>query len=165
MAAKLDAWINAGLDEQQQADLFVADLVMAAREWVRTGKGKATMRGTRLADPTLADDMAKQEKWLEKEAKARGYPSIDELAEKNYKVFENLAALWRKKHPVEEALLSRAGYSDTIEALRQFHETEKRLGGAKAYDKDRMDGKTVLEYPQWVLVRRTSSAGGDTIGR
>lgn len=107
LAAKLDAWINAGLTESEQADLFVADLVSAAREWVKTGKGRAEMRGTRLADPTLADDMARQEQWLAREAKARGYQSIDELAEKNYQVFENLAALWRKKSPVEEALLSR----------------------------------------------------------
>ncbi|MBK7814505.1 MAG: hypothetical protein IPJ52_09460 [Rhodocyclaceae bacterium] len=63
--------------------------------------------GTRLAEKRLSDDLAAQEKWLEREAKMRGYKSIDELAEKDYPVFENLAALWRKKHPVEVALLSR----------------------------------------------------------
>lgn len=65
------------------------------------------MAGTRLADGSLAEDVAAQEKWLTREAKARGYASIDELAEKNYKAFENLAKLWREKHPAD-ALLSRA---------------------------------------------------------
>ena len=110
LAAKLDGWMKSGLSDQEKADVFVADLVMAAREWVRTGRGgnagMAAMGGTQLAKQKLADDLAAQERWLAKEAKMRGYQSIDELAEKNYKVFENLAALWRKKHPVEEALLS-----------------------------------------------------------
>lgn len=56
----------------------------------------------------LSDDLAEQEKWLDREAKARGYKSIDELAEKAYPVFEKLAKLWRDKHPVEVALFSRA---------------------------------------------------------
>jgi N12 class adenine-specific DNA methylase len=112
LAAKLDAWMKSGLSDQEKADVFVADLVMAAREWVRTGRGgssgMAALGGTQLAKQKLADDLAAQEKWLAREAKMRGYQSIDELAEKNYKVFENLAELWRKKNPVEEALLSRA---------------------------------------------------------
>lgn len=107
LAARVDAWLNAGLDEQQQADLFVADLVNSAREWVRSGKGRPYMEGTLLADGSLAEDVAAQEKWLTAEAKARGYKSIDEMAEKNYKAFENLAKLWRDKHPAD-SLLSRA---------------------------------------------------------
>ena len=107
LAARVDAWLKAGLAEQLQADLFVADLVNAAREWVRSGKGRPYMEGTLLADGSLAEDVAAQEKWLTAEAKARGYKSIDEMAEKNYKAFENLAKLWREKHPVDGALLSR----------------------------------------------------------
>lgn len=109
LAARLDAWMKAGLTDQEKADLFVADLVGAARQWVKSGKNVSSgiMGGTRLADPRLADDLAAQEKWLDREAKMRGYKSIDELAEKDYPAFENLAKLWRKKHPVEEALLSR----------------------------------------------------------
>lgn len=38
----------------------------------------------------------------------RGYKDIDDLAANDYKVFENLAALWRKKHPAE-VMLSRGG--------------------------------------------------------
>ena len=125
LAARLDKWLNAGLTEQQQADLFVADLVTAAREWVKTGKGGsgvATMGGTRLAEQKLADDLAGQEKWLAREAKARGYQSIDELAEKNYPAFENLAALWRNKHPVEGALLSRAATAQQKKTPEQLAE-------------------------------------------
>lgn len=107
LAARLDVWMKAGLTDQEQADLFVADLVNAARDWVRSGKGKAIVPGTKLAEQKLSDDWAAQEKWLAKEAKARGYKSIDDLAEKAYPVFEKLAALWRKKNPVEVALMSR----------------------------------------------------------
>lgn len=109
LSARLDAWIKSGLSDQEKADLFVADLVGAARQWVKSGKNVSSgiMGGTRLADPRLADDLAAQEKWLEREAKMRGFKSIDELAEKDYPEFENLAALWRKKNPVEVALLSR----------------------------------------------------------
>lgn len=32
LAARLDKWLSAGLIEQEKADLFVADLVNAARE-------------------------------------------------------------------------------------------------------------------------------------
>ncbi|PWB44642.1 MAG: hypothetical protein C3F19_00825 [Rhodocyclales bacterium] len=111
LAARLDAWLTAGMDEQQKADLFVADLVVAAREWVRTGKqkgGAVAMTGTRLADRSTASDAEAQQKWLQREAKARGYKSVDDMAAKNAKAFENLAALWRKKHPVDGARLSRS---------------------------------------------------------
>ena len=106
LAARFDAWMKAGMTDQEKADVMVADLVTAAREWVRNGKGRPFMGGTRLADGSLADDLAKQEKWLTREAKARGFKTIDELAEKNYHAFENLARLWREKHQVD-ALLSR----------------------------------------------------------
>ncbi len=109
LAARLDEWINSGLDDQQKADLFVADLVSAARNFAKNGKpnGGVMMDRTLLADGTLAEDVARQEKWLMREAKARGYASIDELAEKNYPAFEKLASKWREMNPVENALLSR----------------------------------------------------------
>lgn len=113
LAARFDAWMKAGMTDQEKADVMVADLVTAAREWVRNGKGRPFMGGTRLADGSLADDLAEQEKWLTREAKARGFKTIDELADKNYQAFENLAKLWREKHQVDGALLSRkAGRSN-----------------------------------------------------
>jgi N12 class adenine-specific DNA methylase len=112
LAARFDAWMKAGMADQEKADVMVADLVNAARDWVRNGKGHPYMDGTRLADGSLSDDLAKQEAWLTSEAKARGYKSIDEMAEKNYKAFENLAKLWRDKNPAD-ALLSRNINSQT----------------------------------------------------
>ncbi|MBN8464150.1 MAG: hypothetical protein J0M01_15275 [Dechloromonas sp.] len=126
LAARLDGWLKAGLDEQAQADLFVADLVRAAREWVRSGKGSPLMAGTRLADGLLSEDVTKQEKWLTAEAKARGYRSIDDLAERNYPLFEKLAALWRKKNPAD-ALLSRALSLPLVSPRSQL---EAWIGGA-----------------------------------
>ena len=113
LAAQFDSWLKSGLDDVQKADLMVADLVNAARDWVKNGKGRPFMDGTRLADGSLAEDVAAQEKWLTREAKGRGYKSIDDMAEKNYKAFENLAKLWRENHPVEGALLSRNSNSQT----------------------------------------------------
>lgn len=128
LAARLDKWLSAGLSEQQQADLYVADLLTAARDWVKTGKGERKspyMGGTQLADPTLADDLAEQEKWLDREATMRGYRNIDDLAEKDYKAFENLATLWRDKHPVEKAMLSRNNTGPT--AAQTAHERAEAI--------------------------------------
>lgn len=55
LAARLDAWMKSGLTDQEKADLFVADLVSAAREWVKSGKGSATT-GTHLAEMKLASN-------------------------------------------------------------------------------------------------------------
>jgi hypothetical protein len=50
LAGRLDKLMKAGLSGQRKADLFVADLVTAAREWVRSGKGSAVFaEGTRLS--------------------------------------------------------------------------------------------------------------------
>lgn len=113
LAAQFDALMKSGMSDQEQADLMVADLVTAARDWVKNGKGRPYMDGTRLADGSLAEDLAEQEKWLTTEAKARGFKSIDEMAEKNYPAFEKLAAKWRERNPVEGALLSRATGAQT----------------------------------------------------
>lgn len=107
MAERLGAWLDGTLTQQQRADLFVADLVRAARDHV---KGKRPARasvgmGTRLSG-TLAEDIAKQEAWLQREAQSRGFKDIEDLLEKDYATFEKLAELWRKKNPAE-ALLSR----------------------------------------------------------
>lgn len=131
LAARFDAWMKAGMTDQEKADVMVADLVTAAREWVRNGKGRPFMGGTRLADGSLADDLAEQEKWLTREAKARGFKTIDELAEKNYQAFENLAKLWREKHQVDDALLSRkAGRSN----LSRSSQTENQATASQRAD-------------------------------
>lgn len=107
VAAVRDILRKAGWVENV-TDNDVAYLIhRAGLYWKRAQKtGYANVKRGRLM--RLADDLAEQEKWLAKEAKARGYASIDELAEKDYPAFENLAALWRQKHPVKEAMLSRA---------------------------------------------------------
>lgn len=114
MAKKISNWLDGTLTDQQRADLFVADLVRGAREYI-AGKreGRTVTTGTMLAS-TLAEDIARQEKWLMAEAKARGYKDIDQLAEQNYPLFEKLAELWRKKNPAENGvLLSRAPAGST----------------------------------------------------
>lgn len=152
LAGRIDSWLNSTLDDQQKADLFVADLVNAARNFARNGKPASVMAGTRLADGTLAEDVAKQEKWLTAEARARGFKSIDELAEKNYPAFEKLAAKWREQNPVENALLSRA--SETIArrkaAIAVLGDGWKGGAGSETRDvyKKRVGGLEVSVIPQ-----------------
>lgn len=138
LAARVDSLLKSGMDEQAQGDLLVADLVTAARDWVKNGKGRPYMEGTRLADGSLAEDAAAQEKWLTREAKARGYASIDEMAEKNYKAFENLAKLWREKHPAD-ALLSRAVAVDQTKTPN----FKRWFGNSKVVD---TDGRPLVVY-------------------
>jgi N12 class adenine-specific DNA methylase len=139
MAAKLSAWLDGSMTEQQRADLFAADLVRAARGYVAGkvgGRYKVGSTGTRLSG-TLADDFVKQEKWLTAEAQARGYKDIDELAEKDYPLFEKLAKLWRERNPAD-MLLSRGKPIPT--ATPEFR---RWFGSSKVVD---ADGKPLLVY-------------------
>ncbi len=98
------------MSEQARADLFVADLVRAAR--ASAGKNPTVSRNVgsapALSTGKLVDDLAEQEKWLNSEARARGFTDIEDLLANDYQVFEKLATLWRERHPAD-ALLSRAG--------------------------------------------------------
>jgi hypothetical protein len=119
LAQKLTDWLSGTLTQQQRADLFVAELVRAARDHVA---GKIPARaavgpGTRLSG-TLAEDIAKQESWLQSEARARGFKDIEDLLERDYPVFEKLAETWREKNPAE-MLLSRAPSSRAQENGRK----------------------------------------------
>lgn len=137
LAQKLTDWLDGTLTQQQRADLFVAELVGAARDYVagkRPGRAGAIF-GTRLSG-TLAEDIAKQEAWLQAEARARGFKDIEDLLERDYPTFEKLAELWRKKNPAE-ALLSRSAppggagktVADRAEAIIQ-----KKAGGSAPLD-------------------------------
>lgn len=107
-------WMNAALEgmlsDQARADLFAADLVRRARAFVENGP---PMSGG-LASATalsqlrkLADDLPAQEKWLNAEARMRGFKDIEDLLAKDYPLFEKLAKLWREKHPAD-VMMSRA---------------------------------------------------------
>lgn len=122
MAQKLADWLDGSLSDQQRADLFVAELVRSAREYIagRRPGSRAGIRGTRLST-TLAQDIERQEQWLQSEARARGFKDIEDLLEKDYPLFEKLATLWREKNPAD-TLLSRspatqAAYEKRIDAL------------------------------------------------
>jgi len=145
MAAKIGKWLDGSLSDQQRADLFVADLVRNAREYVagkRDGKPGA-VQGTMLAS-TLAEDIAKQEKWLTTEARARGYKDIDDLVDRNYALFEKLALLWRQKNPAENGVLlsrgatTKAAYERQIDAL--FNSGKASLVGVKVLDRTELLG-------------------------
>lgn len=111
-------WLTKLLDgtktQQAQADAFVADLVRRARRMVEGG-GLRTADSLLSQSRNLAEDSAEQEQWLTREAKARGFKDIDDLAEKAYPVFEKLAAKWRDQHPAE-VMLSRGNKTVTQRA-------------------------------------------------
>jgi len=110
LARWLTAALNGTLSEQAQADLFAADIVKRAREFVRNGPPGGNLAGATALSQLrrLADDLPAQERWLNTEARARGFKDIEDLLARDYPLFEKLAALWRKKHPAE-AMMSRAG--------------------------------------------------------
>ncbi|CAN7347361.1 hypothetical protein LJR074_001989 [Acidovorax sp. LjRoot74] len=110
LAERLKTGIDASLTEQQRADLMAADVVRAARDYVRgkvNGNPRQAKGLTRLYDH-IAKEMAQQETWLRREARARGYSSVDDLLERNYGLFERLAALWKIKNSDSMPVMSRA---------------------------------------------------------
>lgn len=149
LAEQFDALMKAGMSEQEKADVMVADLVNAARDWVRNGKGRPFMDGTRLADGSLSEDLAKQEQWLLREAKVRGFQSIDEMSEKDTKVFDSLTKLWREKHPLKGMPPSQNG-----EAMNQ-----RTTGFDKASGTVIADFKN--DYPMKVHADYKAAKGGD----
>jgi hypothetical protein len=176
LASRFDALMKAGMTDQEKAEVMVADLVTSAREWVRNGKGRPFMGGTRLADGSLADDLAEQEKWLTREAKVRGFKTIDELSEKNYQAFENLAKLWREKHQVDGALLSRkagtpprlsrANTPDTRSQVRGMARRADTINAAwKAPEPTRMDDFIYTLQNKHVDMHRVVSAIDAQIGK
>jgi N12 class adenine-specific DNA methylase len=154
LAARLDAWMKAGLTEQEKADLFVADLVNAARNFARNGtpNGGVLMDGTRLADKSLAEDVEQQEKWLTAEAKMRGYADIEDLLTKNYPLFEKLATLWREKNPAD-SLLSRS-----LNRVMDIVEKAKNSGNN--------ENETVILAPvaEWEVKQLRDKAGIEIAG-
>lgn len=147
MAEKLTRFLSGTLGYQQRADMMVADLVRAARAYAA---GNTRVRGsvmdttTALSDgmKSLAEDAAKQEKWLNSEAQARGYADIDALAEQNYPLFEKLAVLWRQRNPAETLLSRRpetkAAYEKRIDEL--FSGSKANTVGAKVLDRTELLG-------------------------
>ena len=108
MAGQLDRWIDGSMSEQERADLFVADLVRAARAQAGVATGQVDTSSTALSAGTLADDLAEQERWLTEKARGLGFTDIEDMLGKDYPAFERLAEQWRELHPAE-TLLSRAG--------------------------------------------------------
>ncbi len=131
--------------------MSAVNLVLSARAYM---KGELSARGEvragTMLSGTLAEDIAKQEKWLATEARARGYKDIDQLAEKNYPLFEKLAKLWREKNPAKDGvLLSR----DAGALKQQFEAPATKYGGKTAYEAAKSAGKSELTYEQWVQAR------------
>lgn len=109
MAQRLQGWLDGTLSDQQRADLMAADLVRTARDYVAgkvDGNPREARGLTRLYDQ-IGKDLAVQEKWLAREAQARGYKSVDDLLERNYSLFERLGALWKLTHADAVPVFSR----------------------------------------------------------
>lgn len=121
MAQRLQGWLDSTLSDQQLADLMAADLVRAARDYVAgkvDGNPREARGLTRLYDQ-IGKDLAGQEKWMTREAKARGYKSVDDLLERNYGLFEKLGALWKITHADAVPVFSRAARQRVDEASDQ----------------------------------------------
>ncbi len=148
LGERLKSGVDASLTEQQRADLMAADVVRAARDYVR-GKVKGNPRQakglTRLYDH-IAKEMAQQETWLRREARARGYSSVDDLLERNYGLFERLAALWKIKNSDSMPVMSRAREEPNAEPRLSRRSVEQ--GRNLALDED---GRPVISGDGVVL--------------
>lgn len=161
MAQKLTNWLDGTLTDQQRADLLVAELVGGAREFVagrRAGSGRG-VRGTRLS-ATLAEDIAKQEQWLQSEARARGFKDIEDLLAKDYPLFEKLAALWRQKNPAD-TLLSRgmAAITETPAFKRWFGRS--KIVEEPITEQDLMRRMKLETLPDWA--KKYTRPGGPKV--
>lgn len=133
---RLSGWLAGTLSEQQRADLFVADLVRAARAYVqgqRPGLPRGLGSTTRLSG-SLAEDLEKQEQWLAKEARARGYKDIDTLVDQDYPLFEKLAKLWREKNPADDGVLLSRGPTPKTAIERAEAIIQDQAAGAAPLD-------------------------------
>lgn len=111
LADKITAWLDGSLTQQERADLFVAELVRGAREYIagkRPRRRGVVVGDTRLST-TLAEDIERQEKWLQTEARTRGYKDVEDMLAKNYPLFEKLAAKWREKNPADGGVMLSRG--------------------------------------------------------
>lgn len=146
LANKLSDLLEGSLTQQQRADLFVAELVRGAREYV-AGKSPVSRVGymgdTRLST-TLKDDIERQEKWLQTEARARGFTDVEDMLAKDYPLFERLAAKWREKNPADGGVLlsrapnTKAVYDARIDAL--FAGEKAKLQGVRVLDRTELLG-------------------------
>lgn len=163
MAERMTQLLDGSLSEQERADVFAADLVRAARAYATAradaGKPSGSSTGTGAGQTRLSTDMKKnierQERWLQTEARARGFRDVEDMLARDYPLFEKLAALWRQKNPGVGgvgAMLSRsastqAAYEARIDAL---FAGEKAATGTKVLDASDVMG--LLGYPQVPLV-------------
>jgi N12 class adenine-specific DNA methylase len=139
LAEEADRATAAGKTLPEKIKQWVLDMLAAIRAGLH-GKGlmqikltprdlaaiaRANVRAAALATETapagrLADDLARQERWLTAEARARGFRDIDDLLTRAPKVFENLAAVWRRRNPAS-VLRSAVGvdaYSRAVQAWK-----------------------------------------------
>jgi hypothetical protein len=87
---------------------------------------------------TIADDIAAQDRWLQAEARARGYANVDALMEADYPLFEKLAKLWDQKSRAQGgAKLSRAPSTQAA--------YEARIDELFAGDRANRTGVTILD--------------------
>jgi hypothetical protein len=125
LADKITAWLDGNLSDQERADLFVADLVRGAREYIagKRPRRRGGLPGDTRLSTTLAEDIERQEKWLQTEAQARGFADVEDMLAKDYPLFEKLAGLWRTKNPAEGGVMlsrrpdTKAKYEARIDEL------------------------------------------------
>ncbi|GIW55349.1 MAG: hypothetical protein KatS3mg082_1753 [Nitrospiraceae bacterium] len=87
----------------------------AFRAWLTRMEPEKPVLFSRQGRP-LQEDLAAQIEWLEAQAKERGYESVDQLASRDPRAFEQLAAEWRKEHPAQALFSRRSRPADLLTA-------------------------------------------------
>lgn len=111
MARAMNRWLDGRLTDQQRADVLAADLMAAAREH---------LAGRPPQVRSLAVDAQQQERWLNKQAAARGYDNAQAMATADFDGMEGLMAQWRGAHQADALLarrIVRDGYRTTSDSV------------------------------------------------
>ncbi|MDY0190711.1 MAG: LPD38 domain-containing protein [Desulfuromonas sp.] len=153
--AKLDAL---GLKHQisERNDIITVNKIVVPGDKRGEGKGSAAMQVlTDYADATgkhvaltPTADFGGNKARLKEFYQRFGFKE-NKGKSKIYEVSEGMV----RENPNGRILYSKGIIKDRAEGQQQFAQTEKAYGGRAAYDQAKSEGKTKLNYQQWVQVR------------
>lgn len=115
----------------QHEDLFIAPPPPAPKP--EPYKTKFFEPQTKAEAKSLAEDAALQTAWLDERARSMGYSDIDQLVDRDFDAFMELADEWRETNPAE-MMMQRVFHGTPYRGIEKFDTTKIGTGeGAQAY--------------------------------
>jgi hypothetical protein len=130
MAKHLNNLLIGTIRQQARADLMVAELIRASRAYARGEHKPFYDGGSKYVGVTelmsMSKDQLEMDRWMQAEAKARGFEGLRDLGLKNPELYDKLARLYEKKFP--EVRFSRAPTTKAADEAR----IDELFSGGKA---------------------------------